>query len=57
MAAKEEETDITLLFKKEAEREPDESKRDYKGVVLGLLRKTKRKTDTSLPENGSKDSL
>ena len=40
---KEEETDITLLFKKEAEREPDESKRDFKGVVLRLLAKDRKK--------------
>ena len=53
--AKEEETDITLLFQKEAEREPDESKRDLRGIVLGLLRKTKRKTDTSLPEKNSEE--
>lgn len=49
---KEEETDITLLFKKEAEREPDESKRDFKGVVLRLLAKNRKKQGFSplLPE-------
>ncbi len=47
--SKEEETDITLLFKKEAERQPDESKRDFRGVVLRALRKSKRTEDSSLP--------
>lgn len=56
---KEEETDITLLFKKEAERQPDESKRDYRGVVLGMLRGSKREKGSPLPlpEENSEGSL